>query len=447
MSSGSLLDGMEEFIGTEARTSAAGVVPTLQITRGRSRAADVQERLEHIADMLIARRRALASEIVLQVKREIPEYRSPPGEAAEHIAAHIDALAATVRGRRLEPSDYDFIAPHAARRARDGVPLSTFLHAFRLGIRVLWDTVVADTGTDVQARAAALSATRPFLESLNASSTQAAAAYLEAQETLAAEGAGARRDLLEQLLAGRPVSNPRLRSLAAEAGLQEHTHCAVVVAMASEAGPPEPDEARAAANELIQAASGVVRPLSVARHDELVIVRALRAHDLAKLSQRLGAAQLDLAQRGIPLRLGISTEHAGRARVPNAYAEAHRAAQSTGADGGVLSLSELSPADYLASHADEVAARLVPEAVRSFISEDLQRDGALVETVLAYAAADMNLSRTAERLHIHVNTARYRLTRIAERTGCEPRSLGDMMDLVLAIKMLAGPRTTASAGA
>src|SRR6201999_1595571 len=97
MSSGSLLDGMEKFIGTEERSSAAGVVPTLQITRGRGHSSEVQDRLEHIADMLIARRRALATEIFRQVKREIPDYRSPPGEAAEHIAAHIDALAATVR--------------------------------------------------------------------------------------------------------------------------------------------------------------------------------------------------------------------------------------------------------------------------------------------------------------------------------------------------------------
>ncbi len=432
---------MEEFIGTELRTSAAGVVPSLQIARGHRRTGEVQERLEHIADMLIERRRALAAEIVEQVKREIPEYRSPPGEAAEHIAAQISALAAMVRGRRVEPADYDFIAPHAARRARDGVPLSAFLHAFRLGIRVLWDTVLADTGTDPQARAATLSAARPFLESLNASSTQAAAAYLEAQESLAAEGAGARRDLLEQLLEGRPLASARMRSLAAEAGLQEHARCAVVVAMASAAGAPEPEAARTAAGELIAAASSAIRPLSVVRHDELVIVRALHEHDLTRISRRLRAAQIELAARGVALRVGLSTEHEGLEQVPDAYAEAHRAAKSAGRDGGVLSLSELSPADYLASHADEVATRLVPEAVRSFIAEDLQRDGALIDTVLAYTDADMNLARTAERLHIHVNTARYRLTRIAERTGCEPRSLGDMLDLVLAIKMLAGPRT------
>jgi len=102
----------------------------------------------------------------------------------------------------------------------------------------------------------------------------------------------------------------------------------------------------------------------------------------------------------------------------------------------VASLSELRPIDYLAAHADDVAPRLVPAAIQELIREDLDRDGVLIETVLAYAASDMNLARTAEHLHVHVNTVRYRLTRVSERTGHDPRSLSNVLDLVLAIKML-----------
>jgi DNA-binding PucR family transcriptional regulator len=227
-----------------------------------------------------------------------------------------------------------------------------------------------------------------------------------------------------------------MHGLAAEAGLHEQAHCCVIVA--ANAGPLQPDAARAAAGEQVRAAAGAIRPLDAIRHDELVIVRALHDGELAGLSHDLRAVQGALDARDVAVRVGISTEHEDPSGVPAAYAEARRAAEGAPQDGGVVSLSELSPADYLASHADDVAARLVPEAVRSFIAEDLDRDGGLVATVLAYTASDMNLARTAERLHIHVNTARYRLSRIAERTGCEPRSLADMLDLVLAIKMLAG---------
>jgi PucR C-terminal helix-turn-helix domain/GGDEF-like domain len=436
---------MEKVIGGATRTSGRVFVASLQAAdeeaaaRRAALGLDVQRHLERIAEMLVTRRRALAAQIIRQVKAEIPDYDSPVRESLEHISAHIDLLAAMVRGRRVDAHEFDFVAPHASRRARDGVPLSSFLHAFRVGIRVLWDTVIADTGDDVQARAATLSAAGPFLESLNAASTQSAAAYLDARQSLMAEGAGARRDLLEQLLEGRPLASPRLRSLAAELGLRDDSRFAVIVA--TDAGPLAPDAARAAVNDLVQAAASAIRPLNVTRHDELVIVRALRVDDLQALGRQLRSAQALLAERGTAVRVGVSTAHDGLAMIPAAYAEARGAAEGIGESGGVVALADLSPADYLTSHADDVAPRLIPEAVRRFILEDLDRDGSLVATVLAYAAADMNLAKAAERLHVHVNTARYRLSRIAERTGCEPRSVADMLDLLLAMKLLGGPRT------
>ncbi|MHB8235810.1 MAG: PucR family transcriptional regulator [Solirubrobacteraceae bacterium] len=436
---------MGEVTGAEPRTSGRVFVASLQAARKQARSAsEVQARLEHIADMLVARRDALALEIVRQVKAEIPEYNSPPSESIEHISAHIDLLAAMVRGRTVQAREFDFITPHAARRASDGVALSTFLHAFRVGIRVLWDTVVADTGEDVRARAATLSAASPFLETLNAASTRSAAAYMDARQSQMAEGAGARRDLLEQLLAGRVPSSPRLRGLAAEAGLGESSPCAVIVA--ADAGPLAPEAALAAVSDLVKAAASSIRPLNVTRHDELVIIRSLRAGELPALAHSLRAAQADLAARGIAVRVGVSTAHDGLATIPAAYAEARGALEGVGEQGGVVALAELSPSDYLASHADDVAPRLIREPVRRFIAEDLERDGALIATVLAYAAADMNLAKTAKRLHVHVNTARYRLSRIAERTSCDPRSVADMLDLLLAIKLLGGPRAGAVTG-
>jgi hypothetical protein len=398
------------------------------------RAGGAQRQLERISEMLLDRRSALAAEIIRQVRNEIPDYRSPSAESLEHITRHIDVLAQMVRGADVGTQSLEFIIPHAVRRARDGVPLPSFLHAFRVAIRVLWDTTVEFTGEDVQARAATLSAARPFLECLNAASTQAAAAYLEAQQPLIAEGAGARRDLLEQLLAGRPLDGPRTVSLAAEAGLCEGTNCAVIVA--THGGPLEPLAMRSAMRVLVQAATHVTRPLNVARHDELVIVRAIRAEELRELSRRLRDACATLAAADVEVRVGVSTAHESLAAVPAAYAEARNAVDGLSTGPGVVSLSELSPIDYLAAHADDVAPRLIPAAIQEFISEDLDRDGVLIETVLAYAASDMSLVRTAERLHVHVNTARYRLARVSERTGRDPRSLSNVLDLVLAIKML-----------
>jgi DNA-binding PucR family transcriptional regulator len=52
-------------------------------------------------------------------------------------------------------------------------------------------------------------------------------------------------------------------------------------------------------------------------------------------------------------------------------------------------------------------------------------------------AADPGLAQPGvRRLHLHVNTAYYRLERIAERTGCYLRRLADVMELIIAIRLL-----------
>jgi DNA-binding PucR family transcriptional regulator len=53
--------------------------------------------------------------------------------------------------------------------------------------------------------------------------------------------------------------------------------------------------------------------------------------------------------------------------------------------------------------------------------------------VRAFAAADLNLRVAAKRLHVHPNTAQYRLSRIEERTGRNPRRISGLLDLLAAI--------------
>ena len=52
-----------------------------------------------------------------------------------------------------------------------------------------------------------------------------------------------------------------------------------------------------------------------------------------------------------------------------------------------------------------------------------------------FVEADLNLRVTAERLQVHPNTAQYRLGRIEERTGRNPRHIADLLDLLVAIAL------------
>jgi DNA-binding PucR family transcriptional regulator len=103
--------------------------------------------------------------------------------------------------------------------------------------------------------------------------------------------------------------------------------------------------------------------------------------------------------------------------------------------GGVLVLADLGAFEYLTLHRDETARRLVDERVRAFVMKDVATGGMYITTLDAYVACDLNVRRAAEQLHVHVNTAHYRIERMAARTGLDLRSISDLMELVTAVRL------------
>ena len=60
----------------------------------------------------------------------------------------------------------------------------------------------------------------------------------------------------------------------------------------------------------------------------------------------------------------------------------------------------------------------------------------LVSTLKAYLDCSGSWSRCAARMHVHVNTSRYRIERIEELTGKDLRRLEDQTDLLLALRVI-----------
>jgi len=50
--------------------------------------------------------------------------------------------------------------------------------------------------------------------------------------------------------------------------------------------------------------------------------------------------------------------------------------------------------------------------------------------------ADLNVATAARQLNLHPNSLRYRLRRIGELTGRDPRRLTDLLELVTAMRIL-----------
>jgi sugar diacid utilization regulator len=76
------------------------------------------------------------------------------------------------------------------------------------------------------------------------------------------------------------------------------------------------------------------------------------------------------------------------------------------------------------------------------VADDLAGGGALIHTLFEYAATDFNVKLAAQRLHVHHNTARYRLAKIEERTLYDLRRISEVIELLIAARTNPAPGRT-----
>jgi hypothetical protein len=413
-----------------------------------------------LRDALAARLDELSDEATERIVSEIPAYRNIDEamrrDVRAHVLAHLRAsLESLVSGRDVTREDLLFVRPHAARRTRR-VSVTDFIRAFYVGERVLWEAALEEASTDEESQRAALAFASHLPRYFEVATTHAAEVYLEAQEQLAATGERIRRDLLDDLLLGSELEpGPRLDAARA-AGLTDDSPLILISATPC-AVPADEQLLRGGAASLARAAGGPVLPLAVVRHDEIVVVLPAPGANggngangasgpAAALSTRVREVQERLAGAGLPLSVAISTAVGGLARIPDAYREASIVRAAHAATPGVTSLGEMSAFEYLTLRADPTANRLIAPAVHEFVIADAREGAPLITTLRAYVACDLNARRAADRLHIHVNTAHYRLARIAERTGCDLRRVSDLIEILIAARLADAQTRLARAG-
>jgi sugar diacid utilization regulator len=408
--------------------------------------------VEHVAvegDVCAERRRILVTLVdelddlvasaVVALRAEIPAYREAGPRFVEDLRDQVRShfavkLAALREDRMVTLEDIAFVRAAATRRARAGFALEDYLNAFRVGQQAFWEAVVACAGQTPLGQAAALTLAGPLMRYCDFASTHAAHAYVEYQQYMVADADRERRDLLEHLLAGEMPTRGPLVAAAQAHGIAADARMLVAAAVTVNAGDADAPHIGSAA--IACAGLHDAKTLVVVRQTEIVAILVLGADaDPCRLCDRVDALQRRLRSEGIALAMGVSTVAAGVGELPRAYQEAHVALSGVADEGGVEALARLTPFDYLALHADDTARRLVDPRLRAFLEDDRRRGGALTQTIRAVAAADLNLRVAAERLQVHPNTAQYRLRRIEERTGRNPRRIADLLDLLVAIAL------------
>jgi hypothetical protein len=392
-----------------------------------------------ILSSLLSDLSALVDAAIEAMRAEIPAYAAQGdgffADVREQVAAHYRTkLTAFLEQREVTLDEVGFIRGAAMRRARAGLALEHYINAFRVGEKVLWDAIVARAGEHPFGHEAALTLAAPLMRYVDFVTTHAAHAYVEFQQFALADADRERRDLLDVLLAGDLPADGPLHALAEQYGIAADVPTAVVVAVARGGGGSEPPHA--ARSALAASGSPDTKTLVVARRNEIVAIWAFGARgDIGAACDLLDRTFEHLRREGIELAIGVSAPAHGVRDLPRAYHEAREALDRVREAGGVAALPRLSPFDYLILRSNETARRLLDPELRRFLDDDHSRGDVLCQTIRAFAEADLRLRETAERLHVHPNTAQYRLRRIQERTKRNPRRIADLIELLVAIQL------------
>jgi hypothetical protein len=209
-------------------------------------------------------------------------------------------------------------------------------------------------------------------------------------------------------------------------------YVAVSATLGQEAGPGE--LACAVLEELLYGAGGVVGDL---RGDAIAFVPAAGISGVVA-TMRAAALFLDSGLADERLAVGVSGPAEGPAGLRAAVEEARHtrslADRRPGPPRVATSEEAKSHALLLANVPATVRASFRDALLRPLWDYDGEHHSELVVTLEAFLDCSGSWSRCAARLHIHVNTLRYRIGRIGELTGRDLSTFEDRVDLFLALR-------------
>ncbi|TDD22372.1 helix-turn-helix domain-containing protein [Nonomuraea diastatica] len=177
--------------------------------------------------------------------------------------------------------------------------------------------------------------------------------------------------------------------------------------------------------------------------DGAVAVVPLRGRTASEVAGRLRAgARVLSTQQGTRVCVGLSGALTGAAAVKGGVEEAGHARRLAEARaGGVVTSDEIyTHALLLATVPVDVRRSFTARLLAPLLDYDRTHQSELVRTLRVYLDCAGSWNACAERLHVHVNTVRYRVRRIEELTGRDLSAMADRVDFFLALRDTGPPR-------
>ncbi|WP_433510239.1 helix-turn-helix domain-containing protein [Nonomuraea sp. CA-143628] len=264
------------------------------------------------------------------------------------------------------------------------------------------------------------------------------------------EGRRVERRLAEQLVsaalaeAGPAELDARLRTC----GLDAAEPYTIVNATVLTAGRPgDPDAATLGGQtveelldrEIVAAVltEGTIRTEGAVRTDGAVGLVPLRGSTVSGVAERLSAgAEVLSALPGTRICVGLSGALTSAAAVKGGVEEAGHARRLAEVRGGGVATSDeiYTHALLLATAPGDVRRSFADRLLTPLLDYDGRHQSELVRTLGTFLDCAGSWNACAERMHVHVNTVRYRIRRVEELTGRDLSTMTDRVDFFLALR-------------
>lgn len=386
----------------------------------------------------------IRTELQATVDEEVPAFAASgnPGVVPEqqaHARAHIGQILQYLRGGT--DLELDFVRDHAIRRAEQHFPLEATLHAYRCGHRVLsrWLREAALANADADASVGeTLAAVADFsLEYTDSISTLATSEYVAHTRQIAEAEGDLRNELISVLLDGYDEADGRVARLLRRTGYlaQRQSFCVAV----TQAVHPNEMEFPARVRRICDAIENVFAPfqgrvLTGVRDNKVITIisatRRISGWTVArsKLSEE---AHRHLLKLGNAVLVGLSTDVPSTSFIPQALAEAQLAFDFADAAHRVVGFSGIPMRRLLLRQAQDANRPALPGWSAALFAADNKARGALIDTLRAYADANMNVLKAARQLAVHPNTVYTRMQRITAITGYNGLEYHALTELLL----------------
>ena len=174
--------------------------------------------------------------------------------------------------------------------------------------------------------------------------------------------------------------------------------------------------------------------LLLMQHDNIVILKVVPHVDFDSYLKKITEGWLNGLKKNenIHVKIGVGQYHEGLAGIEKSYRQAVHTLNS-----GL----KLTPMNDLFMYEDYYLPVFLLNASKTGLTGDLQpfykillekdSKGELTESLRALIETNSDMNQAAQKLYVHRNTLRYRLDKITEITGKDPRKTTDLLHLYL----------------